>query len=200
MKPYNCLRANFRFVLQLIGTVVDIYLLGVLTAQVRSSAFLLQNRILTLFPDQFIQYWVWYRDDKLSLQLAVIGLHVLTFLKSIQCLYVFHSIAHLQSSYIIYCSVTTWIQCVNHMNRLADAMLLPRNAWWQTYNGLIVSPLSRMLTFISDSTVAGCTMQSIRTALLLLPTVDHLATSVVAYCSHHPAAVSKLRRDYLRGK
>jgi len=43
-------------------------------------------------------------------------------------------------------------------------------------------------------------MQSICTALLLLPAVDHLTTSLVAYYSHHPAAVSELRRDYLRRK
>jgi len=43
-------------------------------------------------------------------------------------------------------------------------------------------------------------MQSIRTALLLLPTVDHLTASVVAYRSHRPTAVSELSSNYLRGK
>jgi len=160
---------------------------------------LLQNRILILFPDQFIQYWVWYRDDKLGLRLAVIGLHVLTFLRSIQCLYVSHIIAYLQVL-IIHCSVTTWIQCINHMNRLADAMLLPRNAWWQSYNNIIVSSLSRIFTFISDLLIAGCIMQSIRTALLLLPPMDYLTASVVAHCSHRHTAVSELRSGYLCGK
>ena len=109
-----------------------------------------------------------------------------------------HSLS--SSSYIVHCSVTTWIQCINHMNRLADAMLLPRTAWWQSYSNIIVSSLSRLLTFISDFLIVGCIMQSIRAALLLLPPVDHLTASVVAYCSHHPIAVSELRSGYLRGK
>jgi len=96
MWPYSYLRANFYFLQQLVGTIIDIYLLGILAVQVRSSVYLPPNLILMLFPVQFIQYWIWYRDDKLSLQLAVIGLHVLAFLKSVQCLYVSQNIAHPQ--------------------------------------------------------------------------------------------------------
>lgn len=53
-------------------------------------------KVTTLFV-QFVQYWVWYRDDKLGLRITVVGLQVLTVVKSAQCLYVFRILARCQT-------------------------------------------------------------------------------------------------------
>jgi len=54
---------------------------------------------------QFVLYWTWYHDDRLSLRLAVVGLQILTVLKSTQCVYVFailrilsHTLSHTRFS------------------------------------------------------------------------------------------------------
>jgi len=102
-------------------------------------------------------------------------------------------------SYIVDCSALTWIQCINHMNHLVDAVQLTQTAWWQTYNGLIVILLFIKLIFSPDSSATGCTVQYIRATLLLLPAVDHFTTFMVACCNHHRAAFRELRGCSLRG-
>lgn len=70
---------------------------------------------------QFSRYIAWYREDKLVLKLLVLGLTLLTSLKSIQSF------------------ALTWILFIKHFTDLQTAILLNYTAWWQTGNPLMVA-------------------------------------------------------------
>ncbi|KIY67000.1 hypothetical protein CYLTODRAFT_454880 [Cylindrobasidium torrendii FP15055 ss-10] len=86
----------------LIGSFLDVFLQGVLCCQ-------------------FQHYWDWYQDDKVWLKMSVVGLMLLTTLKTIQCF------------------ALIWIQSIEFANDLQGALLLGYNVWWQAYNSLFVS-------------------------------------------------------------
>lgn len=85
----------------LIGSFVDLLLQGVLFCQ-------------------FAHYFELYSDDKWNIKLAVIGLMLVTTLKSIQAF----SLA--------------WIQNILYFEDLKGAILLSYTAWWQSGNPLMV--------------------------------------------------------------
>ncbi|KAF8064310.1 hypothetical protein FPV67DRAFT_1672030 [Lyophyllum atratum] len=90
---------------RLIGCALDIFLQGVLLCQ---------------FSHYLEQYW---NSDKLGTRLAVIGLVVLTTLKSI------HSFA------------TLWTIFIIHVKDLNGAILLSYNTWWLIYSGIMVASI-----------------------------------------------------------
>ena len=80
----------------------------------------------------------WYGDDKTGFKLAVLGLFVLTCLKSIQSLYVTESptiYTHINLSGI---SSLVWILLIEHFTDLPGAILLDYTTWWQSGNPLMV--------------------------------------------------------------
>ncbi|KAJ6549685.1 hypothetical protein B0H19DRAFT_1264605 [Mycena capillaripes] len=70
---------------------------------------------------QFVNYFTWYRDDKLVLRVYVSILLLMTFLKSI------HAFAII------------WIQNIVFFGDLNGAILLNYTTWWQSGNPLIVA-------------------------------------------------------------
>ncbi|TFK35504.1 hypothetical protein BDQ12DRAFT_688243 [Crucibulum laeve] len=72
---------------------------------------------------QFAHYLEWHRDDKLTLRLSVLGLAILTTLKSI------HSFA------------TVWIMLILNFTDLQGAILLNYTVWWQTGSGMTVASI-----------------------------------------------------------
>ncbi|KAF7326064.1 hypothetical protein MKEN_00457700 [Mycena kentingensis (nom. inval.)] len=86
----------------LIGTCLDLLLQGVLSCQ-------------------FVNYFTWYRDDMPTLRLTVVGLVLLTVLKSIQSF------------------ALSWIQFIPYFGDLEGAILLSYTTWWQSGNPLMVA-------------------------------------------------------------
>ncbi|KAJ7473545.1 hypothetical protein FB451DRAFT_1468430 [Mycena latifolia] len=87
---------------------------------------------------QFINYFIWYRDDKTSLKVVVAILCFLTVLKSIQAFAI------------------VWIQFIVFFGDLQGAILLNYTTWWQSGNPLIVSRQSFMhfVYYMDDYKVA----------------------------------------------
>ncbi|PFH51198.1 hypothetical protein AMATHDRAFT_3327 [Amanita thiersii Skay4041] len=86
----------------LIGSFIDVLFQGVLFCQ-------------------FAHYLSLYRDDKLTVRLSVLGLAILTTLKSVQ------SIALI------------WVQNILYFKDLQGAILLNYTTWWQSGNPLMVA-------------------------------------------------------------
>ncbi|KAI5121052.1 hypothetical protein M0805_008628 [Coniferiporia weirii] len=72
---------------------------------------------------QFINYFTWYRDDKRGLVLLVIGLFIMTTLKSIQSF------------------ALVWIQNIVYFGDINGAIALSYTKWWQSGNGLMVAAI-----------------------------------------------------------
>lgn len=104
MTPDELQEAMFLLGPWLIGSLVDIFIQGVLLSQ-------------------FNRYFHWYKDDRVGTRIAVVGLAVLTTLKSAQ------SIALI------------WIMFILHFKDLSGAILLNYTAWWQTGNSQMVASI-----------------------------------------------------------
>ncbi|KAJ7725549.1 hypothetical protein B0H16DRAFT_1781853 [Mycena metata] len=86
----------------LVGGCLDLFLQGILMAQ-------------------FVNYFTFYKDDKMALRIIVIILLLLTILKSI------HAFAII------------WIQSIVYFGDLQGAILLNYTTWWQSGNPLMVA-------------------------------------------------------------
>ncbi|KAF8624701.1 hypothetical protein AX17_007032 [Amanita inopinata Kibby_2008] len=102
MSPKELQEAEYLLGPWLIGSFVDILFQGILFCQ-------------------FAHYVEMYRDDKLSIRLAVLGLGIITTLKSIQSL------------------ALVWIQNILYFKDLDGAILLDYTTWWQSGNPLMVA-------------------------------------------------------------
>ncbi|KAK2460034.1 hypothetical protein APHAL10511_007957 [Amanita phalloides] len=102
MTPEELEKAQFLIGPWLIGSFVDVLFQGILFCQ-------------------FAHYFGMYRDDKLTLKLAVAGLMIITTLKSIQSF------------------ASVWIQNVLYFNDLDGAIMLDYTQWWLSGNSLIVA-------------------------------------------------------------
>ncbi|KAF9011950.1 hypothetical protein BDQ17DRAFT_1345170 [Cyathus striatus] len=100
--------------------------------QLQQALFLLGPWLIGCFLDflfqgvlfcQFVHYYQWNPDDKLSLRLAVAGLVLLTTLKSIQSF------------------ALIWILLILHFEDLPGAILLNYTAWWQAGSSLMVASI-----------------------------------------------------------
>ncbi|KAI5116714.1 hypothetical protein M0805_003226 [Coniferiporia weirii] len=81
--------------------------------------FLLQGILFC----QFVNYFVWYKDDKQLLRWMVVGLVVITTLKSAQTL------------------LLVWEQSIVYFTDVEGAVALSYTKWWQTGNGLMVASI-----------------------------------------------------------
>ncbi|KAF7323767.1 hypothetical protein MKEN_00597800 [Mycena kentingensis (nom. inval.)] len=90
----------------MIGVSLDLILQGVLSCQ-------------------FVNYYSWYRDDKLHLRVIVTGLVVITWLKSIQAF------------------ATLWTKFVVHFGDIVGAYMTAINPklWWDSGNALIAAAI-----------------------------------------------------------
>lgn len=88
----------------LVGCFIDVMLQGVLFCQ-------------------FSHYFAWQNDDSKITRLAVVGLAIITTLKSI------HSFA------------SSWILFILHFKDLNGAILLNYTAWWLTSSGIMVASI-----------------------------------------------------------
>ncbi|TRM65700.1 hypothetical protein BD626DRAFT_398559 [Schizophyllum amplum] len=104
MTPEEHHQAVFLLGPWLVGCYLEIFLQGVLMAQ-------------------FTNYFNWYSDDKMSLRLVVIGLVVITLVKSVQSF------------------ALIWIQMIEYFTDLPGAILLNYTTWWQSGNPLMVACL-----------------------------------------------------------
>ncbi|KAJ7468101.1 hypothetical protein FB451DRAFT_388886 [Mycena latifolia] len=95
-------QVNFILGPWLIGTCLDLLLQGVLSSQ-------------------FVNYYNYYSDDKISLRIVVAFLALLTTLKSIQSF------------------ALIWIQSIVYFGDLQGAILLNYTTWWQSGNSLMVA-------------------------------------------------------------
>ncbi|KAF7369535.1 hypothetical protein MVEN_00283400 [Mycena venus] len=86
----------------LVGGCLDLFLQGILATQL-------------------VNYFTWYKDDKLSMRVIVAILGVMNVLKTI------HSFA------------IVWIQSIVYFGDLNGAILLNYTTWWQSGNPLIVA-------------------------------------------------------------
>ncbi|KAJ3759709.1 hypothetical protein EV360DRAFT_69277 [Lentinula raphanica] len=104
MTPLELHQAVFLLGPWLIGAFLDVLLQGILFGQ-------------------FVHYAQWYRDDKIGLKLAVVGLAIITTLKSIQAF------------------ALVWILLIRHFLDLPGAILLNYTTWWQSGNPLMVAAI-----------------------------------------------------------
>ncbi|KAJ3992944.1 hypothetical protein F5050DRAFT_1810982 [Lentinula boryana] len=104
MTPLELHQAVFLLGPWLIGAFLDVLLQGILFGQ-------------------FIHYAQWYRDDKTGLKLAVVGLAIITTLKSIQAF------------------ALVWILFIRNFLDLPGAILLNYTTWWQSGNPLMVAAI-----------------------------------------------------------
>ncbi|KAF9010682.1 hypothetical protein BDQ17DRAFT_1234560 [Cyathus striatus] len=100
--------------------------------ELQRALFLLGPWLIGSFTDvlfqgvlfcQFSHYYSWHRNDSLRLRLMVLGLAILTTLKSI------HSF------------VIVWMQLIIHFGDLDGAIMLNYTAWWQTGSSLMVATI-----------------------------------------------------------
>ncbi|TFK31571.1 hypothetical protein BDQ12DRAFT_729439 [Crucibulum laeve] len=100
--------------------------------ELQQSMFLLGPWLIGCFLDilfqgvlfcQFTHYFEWHKDDKMTTRLSVIGLALITTLKSIQSF------------------ALIWIQLILNFQDLNGAVLLNYTSWWQTGNPLMVATI-----------------------------------------------------------
>ncbi|KAK6980923.1 hypothetical protein R3P38DRAFT_2579394 [Favolaschia claudopus] len=89
----------------LVGTSLELVLMGVLATQ-------------------FVNYFLWYPDDKISLRVAVVGLAVLNLLKSM----------------LSFSDV--WILLIENFGNLEANLASSVTAWWNTANPLMIALLN----------------------------------------------------------
>ncbi|KAF9053848.1 hypothetical protein BDZ89DRAFT_938948 [Hymenopellis radicata] len=88
----------------LVGGYLDIFLQGILMYQ-------------------FANYWTWYKDDRITMRLAVAGIMILTILKTVQVI------------------ALSWIQNIMFMNDIDGAVALSSTAWWESGNAMMVATI-----------------------------------------------------------
>jgi len=104
MTPEDLQQAQYLLGPWLIGSFLDVLFQGILFCQ-------------------FTHYFDLYRDDKLIVKLSVVGLIIITTLKSVQSF------------------ALIWIQNILYFNDLEGAILLDYTTWWQSGNSLMVASI-----------------------------------------------------------
>ncbi|KAF7323756.1 hypothetical protein MKEN_00596600 [Mycena kentingensis (nom. inval.)] len=92
---------------------------------VRSSLLRIVLTLNGVLSCQFVNYYSWYRDDKLHLRVIVTGLVVITWLKSIQAF------------------ATLWIEFVVYFGDIVGAYMaaISPKFWWDSGNALIAAAI-----------------------------------------------------------